>query len=48
MTDITVLNSKFEESGKLSTTVSLTADDVKAPAVHQVVKANLAEIDELS
>lgn len=42
MTDITVLNSKFEESGKLSTTVSLTADDVKAPAVHQVVKANLA------
>ena len=42
MTDITVLNSKFEDAGKLSTSVSLTAEDVKAPAVHQVVKANLA------
>lgn len=42
MTDINVLNSKFEGSGKLSTPVSLTADDISVPAVHQVVKAILA------
>ena len=42
MTDITVLNSKFEDAGKLTTSVSLTADDIKEAAVHQVVKATLA------
>lgn len=42
MTDITVLNSKFESAGSLKTEVSLTAEDIKGPAVHQVVKATLA------
>ncbi len=42
MTDITVLNSKFESSGSLKTGVSLSADDINVPAVHQVVKATLA------
>lgn len=42
MTDITVLNSKFESSGKLSTNVSLTAEDINVPVVHQIVKATLA------
>jgi large subunit ribosomal protein L4 len=42
MTDITVLNGKFEEAGKLTTNVSLTAEDIKVPAVHQIVKAALA------
>ena len=42
MTDITVLNSKFEDSGKLSTPISLTAEDIRESAVHQVVKATLA------
>lgn len=42
MTDITVLNSKFEDSGKMSTNVELAAENIKAPTVHQVVKATLA------
>ncbi len=42
MTDITVLNSKFESSGKLTTEVSLTAEDIKVSVVHQIVKATLA------
>lgn len=42
MTDITVLNSKLEASGKLATEVSLTAEDINVPVVHQVVKATLA------
>lgn len=42
MADITVLNSKFESSGSLKTSVSLTADDINMPSVHQVVKATLA------
>ena len=42
MTDITLLNAKFETSGKLSTNVSLTAEDINVPVVHQVVKAILA------
>jgi large subunit ribosomal protein L4 len=42
MTDITLLNAKFETSGKLSTNVSLTAEDINVPVVHQVVKATLA------
>jgi large subunit ribosomal protein L4 len=42
MTDITLLNSKFEAAGKLSTEVSLDADKINVPVVHQVVKATLA------
>ncbi len=42
MTDINVLNAKFEGSGKLQTSVSLTADDISVSSVHQVVKATLA------
>ena len=42
MADIKVLNGKFEEAGKLSTNVSLTAEDINVPVVHQVVKATLA------
>lgn len=42
MTDITVLNSKFEDSGKMSTNVELAAENIKVPTVHQVVKATLA------
>ena len=42
MTDITVLNSKFEDSGKMSTNVALAAENIKEPVVHQVVKATLA------
>ena len=42
MTDITVLNSKFESSTKLTTPVVLDAEQIKVPAVHQVVKATLA------
>ncbi|WP_127718308.1 50S ribosomal protein L4 [Halobacteriovorax sp. HLS] len=42
MTDITLLNAKFETSGKLTTNVSLTAEDINVPVVHQVVKAILA------
>lgn len=42
MADINVLNSKFEASGKLATNVSLTAEDINVPVVHQVVKATLA------
>lgn len=42
MTDITVLNAKFETSGSLTTEVSLTPEDIKTPVVHQVVKATLA------
>ncbi len=42
MTDITVLNSKFEDAGKISTNVELAAENIKEPVVHQVVKATLA------
>lgn len=42
MADISVLNSKFEESGKLATNVDLSTDKINVPVVHQVVKATLA------
>lgn len=42
MAEITLLNSKFEKSGSLETNLSLEADSISAPAVHQVVKATLA------
>ncbi|TDJ04756.1 MAG: 50S ribosomal protein L4 [Deltaproteobacteria bacterium] len=42
MADINVLDIKFKKSGSLKTDVSLTPDDIKEAAVHQVVKATLA------
>lgn len=42
MTDITILNSKFEKSGSLATEVSLDSDAISMPSVHQIVKAILA------
>lgn len=42
MTDITVLNSKFEKSGSLKTDVDFSAEAIKVAVVHQVVKATLA------
>lgn len=42
MTDITVLNSKFEKSTSLKTDLKLDAEVISVPAVHQVVKATLA------
>jgi len=42
MTDIVVLNSKFEKSGALKATVDLSTEKVNVPVVHQVVKALLA------
>lgn len=42
MSDITVLNSKFEKTGSLTSKVSLDADQISVPSVHQVVKATLA------
>jgi large subunit ribosomal protein L4 len=42
MADINVLDAKFKKSGSLKTDVSLTPEDIKVAAVHQVVKATLA------
>jgi len=42
MAEITVLNSKFEAAGKLSSEVALTPEVISVPVVHQVVKALLA------
>jgi large subunit ribosomal protein L4 len=42
MADIAVLNTKFEKAGSLKTEVSLGAEDINGPVVHQVVKAILA------
>lgn len=42
MSEITVLNSKYEKSGSLNTSVDLNAEVISAPTVHQVVKALLA------
>lgn len=42
MSDITVLNSKFEKTGSLTSKVALDAEQISVPAVHQVVKATLA------
>lgn len=42
MAEITVLNSKFEKAGSLKSPVSLDAEAISVPAVHQVVKATLA------
>ncbi len=42
MSDITVLNSKFEKSGSLKSDLDLGPESINAPVVHQVVKATLA------
>lgn len=42
MSEITVLNSKFEAAGKLKSDVVLTPEVISVPVVHQVVKALLA------
>jgi large subunit ribosomal protein L4 len=42
MTDIVVLNKKFEKAAPLKTGVDLSADKINVPVVHQVVKATLA------
>lgn len=42
MTEIGILNEKFESVGKLTTEVSLTPEQINVPVVHQVVKATLA------
>ena len=42
MAEVKVLNSQLEEAGTLGLEVNLTAEDIKIPLVHQVVKATLA------
>ena len=42
MTDITVLNSRFEQSDSLKTSVGLGKENIHETVVHQVVKAILA------
>lgn len=42
MSEITVLNGKFEKSSALNTNVALDSDAVSVSAVHQIVKATLA------
>ena len=42
MSEITILNGKFEKSGSLKTEVQLDAEVISTAAVHQIVKALLA------
>ena len=42
MAEISLLNSKFEETGKLTSPVSLEPEVINVPVVHQVVKGALA------
>ena len=42
MAEISLLNSKFEETGKLASPVSLEPEVINVPVVHQVVKGILA------
>lgn len=42
MTEITLLNNKFEKSGSLKVSTDLSVEKVNVPVVHQVVKATLA------
>ncbi len=42
MTEITLLNNKFEKSGSVKAAVDLSPEKVNVPVVHQVVKATLA------
>lgn len=41
-TEVTLLNNKFENAGKLETSIGLMPADINVPVVHQVVKATLA------
>ena len=41
-TEISVLNSKFENKGSVKTDVNLSPEAISVPVVHQVVKATLA------
>jgi len=42
MSEITILNNKFESIAKENISTDLSSDVIKVPAVHQVVKATLA------
>lgn len=42
MTDLAVLNTKFEKSGSLKASVDLSVEAINMTVVHQVVKATLA------
>lgn len=42
MTEIVVLNTKFEKTGSIKPEIALSSEVISAPAVHQVVKATLA------
>jgi len=42
MTDLAVLNTKFEKSGSLKASVDFSAEKINETVVHQVVKATLA------
>ena len=42
MTELTVLNSKFEAQNKFNTEVDFAPEKINVPVVHQVVKAILA------
>lgn len=42
MTEISVLNTKFEKTGSIKVSVDFSADKINGTVVHQVVKATLA------
>ena len=42
MTEISVLNENFEDSGKLEVSAELSVESINVPVVHQIVKATLA------
>jgi len=42
MTELVVLNTKFEKTGSLKATVDFSTEAINGPVVHQVVKATLA------
>jgi large subunit ribosomal protein L4 len=42
MTEIALLNAKFEKTGSMKANVDLSAEKINVPVVHQVVKATLA------
>ena len=42
MTEIALLNTKFEKSGSVKANIDLSADKINVTVVHQVVKATLA------
>lgn len=42
MTELNILNSKFDSKGKIKLGISLTPEDINMPVVHQAVKALLA------